>query len=254
MDFNALLLRPSVLNLLRRIVPAPLRRLAWNLHWKHHLWKARRGVLLEPDVSRIIKRYLKPGMTAMDIGANRGLISLLMADRVGAGGRVIAFEPYPPSVDAIHYVLESAQLDDRVQLVNKVVNDGGAEHVRLYFGRGESHSEINILGHDIDGHDTRAIDNADEIDAISIDAFLDSPGPIHLCKIDVEGAESQVLTGMRKTLERLHPTLIIEVHSPGNWRQITQLTRLGYRLLDLNERPLDLSAAFPARHVLAKAA
>ena len=82
MDFNALLLRPSVLNLLRRIVPAPLRRLAWNLHWKHHLWKARRGVLLEPDVSRIIKRYLKPGMTAMDIGANRGLISLLMADRV----------------------------------------------------------------------------------------------------------------------------------------------------------------------------
>mgnify|MGYP004157861275 CR=1 FL=1 len=60
MDFNALLLRPSVLNLLRRIVPAPLRRLAWNLHWKHHLWKARRGVLLEPDVSRIIKRMPSP--------------------------------------------------------------------------------------------------------------------------------------------------------------------------------------------------
>ena len=42
---------------------------------------------------RLVSSILKPGMTAVDIGANIGFYSMLMAARVGGTGRVVAFEP-----------------------------------------------------------------------------------------------------------------------------------------------------------------
>ncbi len=46
----------------------------------------------EPHVSAIIARLCKPGMTALDIGANIGYHTMLLAHHVGRGGRVLAFE------------------------------------------------------------------------------------------------------------------------------------------------------------------
>lgn len=238
---------------LRRIVPQPLRALLWRLHWQLHLRRARRGHALEPDVSKAIRDHLRPGMTALDVGANQGLLSLLMADRVGPHGKVIAFEPYPPNLATIRKVFADARLADRVDLVPKVVSDGSADHVRLYFGRGQSCCEINILGKDIDGQNTDAALPTD-VPAVSLDHHLSPDRRVDLVKIDVEGAESLVLRGMQRTLKRHRPTLIIEVHSPDNWQHVAGLRGLGYQLTTLEGQPLNPADHFPARHVLAKAA
>jgi FkbM family methyltransferase len=51
----------------------------------------------ETWVTMAIARHLKPGMMCLDVGAHVGYYTVLMADIVGARGRVIAFEPYAPS-------------------------------------------------------------------------------------------------------------------------------------------------------------
>jgi FkbM family methyltransferase len=48
-------------------------------------------------ITMAIARYLKPGMTCLDVGAHVGYYTVLMADIVGARGRVITLEPYVPS-------------------------------------------------------------------------------------------------------------------------------------------------------------
>ena len=48
-----------------------------------------------PEVSRLINRMLRPGQVAIDIGANVGMHSVIMANRVGPTGHVVVFEPDP---------------------------------------------------------------------------------------------------------------------------------------------------------------
>jgi len=49
----------------------------------------------EPNTTKLLKRFLKPGMWAIDVGANIGAFTLIMARQVGETGRVLAIEPYP---------------------------------------------------------------------------------------------------------------------------------------------------------------
>lgn len=55
----------------------------------------------EPHVERCIRQFLRPGDTAIDIGANLGYFTAVMAQSVGAGGRVWSFEPVPPTFDRL---------------------------------------------------------------------------------------------------------------------------------------------------------
>lgn len=48
-----------------------------------------------PEVSKLINRMLRPGQVAIDIGANVGMHSVIMANRVGPTGHVVVFEPDP---------------------------------------------------------------------------------------------------------------------------------------------------------------
>ncbi len=49
----------------------------------------------EPHDSSLVRNYLKPGMTVMDIGANIGYYSLMASQIIGPAGRVFSFEPNP---------------------------------------------------------------------------------------------------------------------------------------------------------------
>src|ERR1700677_4742302 len=59
-----------------------------------YLWLHRRGWMGAAE-RVVLGEIVKPGMTAVDVGANLGLYSLLLAELVGPGGRVISFEPDP---------------------------------------------------------------------------------------------------------------------------------------------------------------
>ena len=69
----------------------------------------------EPEVQRFLGQRLSPGMVFYDLGANFGFFSILAARRIGAGGKVFAFEP---EIEQVKRIRANA---DRNHLVNVVV-------------------------------------------------------------------------------------------------------------------------------------
>ena len=63
------------------------------------------------DEIRFVRRWLRPGMHAVDVGANAGIYTASMAGAVGPQGRVWAYEPGPRSADLLQAMLEANRFD-----------------------------------------------------------------------------------------------------------------------------------------------
>ncbi|MBN9070759.1 MAG: FkbM family methyltransferase, partial [Rhizobiales bacterium] len=81
----------------------------------------------EPGISVLLERLLKPGMTAVDIGANVGYFSLLMASRVGANGRVVSIEANPAMAGLLRETVEMNGLEECVTVHNVAAADRAGE-------------------------------------------------------------------------------------------------------------------------------
>jgi len=159
----------------------------------------------ELPMQEAIAASLREGDVFYDIGANIGFFSLIAARCVRAAGRVYAFEPVPANADAIR---KSSTLNG----MNMI--DVFAEAVGAESGCGEL-----LLARHIGG---AALASAGappdlrgriKVDVVAIDHVVARRGmrPPTLVKIDVEGAEMDVLRGMRGTIQRWRPTIIYEV-------------------------------------------
>jgi FkbM family methyltransferase len=156
----------------------------------------------EPPTADLIQKLVGPGDTVLDIGANAGFFSLLAAVRVGAQGRVFAFEPLP----SVRQELEanvSLNGFHNVTVRSDAVSNRRAT-LRLYEVP-QAHKGRTSL---------RQLDDAArsiEVAAIAIDDLQDEFGTVRLAKIDVEGAELLVLDGATRVIGRDHPHLVVEV-------------------------------------------
>jgi FkbM family methyltransferase len=177
----------------------------------------------EPEVQALLQKYLRPGMTFYDVGANIGLFTMIAARLVGPRGRVVAFEADPEI---------AARLGEHVQrnefawasVEEKAV---WSEAKKVYFARTDPDTSPDRgLGH------VASISTKDtiEVGAISLDDFvLAHPAPDFL-KCDVEGAEVEVFRGARRLLEEKRPGIICEMHSEGNRRELVEeFERRGYK-------------------------
>jgi FkbM family methyltransferase len=165
----------------------------------------------EPHVLGWINGLLKPGDTFFDVGAHQGWMSMDACYRVGAKGKVVAFEPSPPLVECLEYNKKANRLR-QMEIVAKAVADSGGRKVPLYVvNRGESY--LNSL---VD-HRTGPIQTGEtttiEAETVSLDEFCEKTKlRPDLAKIDVEGAELLVLWGARRLLEERRTTFIVAVH------------------------------------------
>ena len=157
------------------------------------------------DELSIIKKYIKKGMVVCDVGANIGLFTLELARVVGNKGKVIAFEP-----DSSNFTLLKKNIKtngyQNVELVQKAVsNSSGA--VQLYYDK------AHHGGHCIyNPHDGRY---CTEVEAISLDdyfRYLDHK--IDFIKIDVEGAECLVFSGMKELVKHNPGVIVLAEYSP----------------------------------------
>ena len=170
--------------------------------------------------TQCMKRAVKSGMTVLDVGAERGYNTLLAAKRVGDHGMVHAFEP---SANARPLLERNVQLN-------------GYKNIAIYdialFDQEKCMAiEDSALGRVASPDDggVRCV----PFDTLSKERAF---GRIGFVKIDVEGAELNVLRGMRQTLIRDMPDLLIEVH-PVKMKSfgcsVSDLTRflidVGYR-------------------------
>lgn len=181
------------------------------------------GTFEQAELS-FVTRYLQPGELAMDIGANVGIFSVVMGKAVGPSGRVFAFEPVPSNCSRLGGNLEKNGLDNVEvfpialgaapgELMLRMAKDA-AYHSLGEVERGfRDNAEMLVQVRDLDG----------------VWEDLERP-TITLVKMDVEGAEVDVLAGSKHFLTACRPLLLIEANTVEYLNALKgKLEPLGYR-------------------------
>jgi len=163
------------------------------------------GGTYEPGVTEISNRYVKPDMSVVDIGANIGYFTMLMASLVDQSGLVVAVEPNPENIKLLE---ASRRVNGFGQVL--VIQAAAGRHTGL-LALNVSHS--NGMTGDLPGN-VDAIFAARPVPCFALDTILPKDRQIDLVKIDVEGAELNALIGLSETIHRDHPVIISEF-SPG---------------------------------------
>jgi FkbM family methyltransferase len=199
--------------------------------------------LLELSVQEAMRRMLGPGDVFYDVGANIGFFALAGARRVAPGGAAYAFEPVPENVAAIR---ESAALNGlaNLEVIESAVGRASGRG-RLLLVEDLSWSHLESLG----PHPRTR--EAVDVDVVAIDDLVASGRirPPDLVKIDVEGAEIDVLEGMRRTIEEHRPAIVCELHETAP-QFVATMDGLGYATSNL-EGKQSLLEAPPSVHALA---
>jgi len=159
----------------------------------------------ELPLQQALAQYLKAGDTFYDIGANIGFFTVIGAKLVGSSGRVYAFEP---GADNATLVQRNIKLNhfSQVTVLEKAVSSA--------MGKGELLLAEYSGGHTLSTAGTPPdLKGAITVDLVTIDELLAQQiiTPPDVVKIDVEGAELDVLRGMTQTIQQYKPTIIYEV-------------------------------------------
>lgn len=172
-----------------------------------------------PDEYRAFRDAVRPGMTVLDVGANVGGYALLFGQWVGRNGCVHAFEPAPAAHDGLVRHIALNGLDDIVRPVRAAVGAAPAVASLIIAG---SHGESRLADRRDPVGPTKQREQTIEVNVTSIDEhcqrFQLTPAFI---KVDVEGAELEVLRGARETIRRCRGNLalFVELH-PSAWPHI----------------------------------
>ena len=220
------------------VVPVRLSFGAW--------WLAGRGTLderllngdFESSELRFVESYLQAGMTVLDIGAHHGLYSLLAAKRVGKNGRVRSFEPSPRECKFFRQNLRVNRC--RNVQVESFALGSSAGRAELFLVEG-AEDVCNSLRPPAAEVTTRKV----TVEVRSLDEYLEQQkiGKVDFIKLDVEGAELEVLRGaMRLLSSEERPVILAEVQdirtAPWGYRAeeiIRYLEKLGFGWYGLSE-------------------
>ena len=184
----------------------------------------------EPEQSAAVARVLAPGDVFFDVGANVGYYTLLASDRVGPRGRVVAFEPDLRNLSFLHRHLAL----NRARNVTVLPFACAAESGYRSFEMGDTIA----TGH-LSTRDTASgalPPGATPVHLVCIDAMVRLLGlrPT-VMKIDVEGAELEVLRGANETLAACRPRIFLSIHSDILRADCLALLRSrGYRAVPLS--------------------
>ena len=159
----------------------------------------------EPETFRFFHEYLRPGDTVLDIGGHIGLFAVVTARLVAPGGQVFSFEPTPFTRAVLEEVVALNECEDIVEVRSEAVSARSGETV--FFDTGDEISNANSLVK------TERSKIEIPIKLISVDEFAADRGlKIRCMKIDVEGAEMDVLKGARNTFANDRPVTRLGLH------------------------------------------
>jgi FkbM family methyltransferase len=178
----------------------------------------------EQETCELLRDKMTPDGIAYDIGANLGYHTLVMAV-AAPRGHVYAFEPIPQVCRILEKNVETNRLP-QVTIVGKAVAaeagsldlgwDTSLDQAALQFVEGEHHPRLERI----------------RCEGITLDDFIaEGNRPPSLLKIDVEGAEVDVLRGGRGALLTHGPDVVCEIHGPEAARGVYDILReWGYDL------------------------
>lgn len=160
----------------------------------------------ERGTVRAARALLKPGMTAIDVGAHAGYYTLLFSRLVGPQGMVLAFEPHPDTFAVLARNVRRRRLAN-VRLFEAAASDHEG-HLPLWL------TPLSV------GHSLLPAKQAATESRRVATTTLDAVARTHalaradLVKVDVEGAEAEVLAGLRELASRSSGLAVILEYKP----------------------------------------
>ena len=200
----------------------------------HYLLNA---IAYEPEELDLLRKCLKPGANFLDIGGNIGYFTIIAAKHVGPLGKVIAFEPEPHNFEILRRNVELNKLRN-VMIENYAAVDQ-EKTLTLYL------SSYNFGDHRIFDSDDDSIENLGhrqqsiDVQGVCLDEYLREKGfSPDFIKIDVQGAEKAVLSGLVRTLAECKDIQLLLEFWPYGMRQfgtdpsdvLSMLTGLGFHI------------------------
>jgi FkbM family methyltransferase len=243
---------PTRQRLLRRLLSLPVVRNPARAMLRSSVWTVEKGLGAglklrfpqnlsyatgdsEVPVQQEIARRLKPGDVFYDIGANMGFFSLIAGRLAGPTGQVCAFEPHPRNASM---VADNARLNGMAQMqVFPVAIGNSARRDVLQMTDWDGGGALAGYAVGPDESITRT-----EVQVLPLDVLIAEkalPLPTFV-KIDVEGAEMEVIDGMADTIARCRPVLLYEIDDGDpnefrrRWAELdARVSALGYRVRHL---------------------
>jgi FkbM family methyltransferase len=178
----------------------------------------------ETEETRLINRLARPGMIALDIGANLGYFTLQMARLAGPAGRVHAFEPNPEMF---------ARLQDNVRL-NPALDDGRIACHKQALGEADADAEFfcPVAGREGVGGlkdiQRAPVGKVIRVAVQPLDDFLAAQrvSRVDFVKMDIEGGELGVLRGASRMLAEQRPVILFEAYEDNT-------AHYNYRVFDI---------------------
>jgi FkbM family methyltransferase len=163
----------------------------------------------EPNEFTFLDRVLKPGMVLVDVGANDGYYTLFAARRVGAGGRVVSFEPSSRERGHLERNLARNGLGNVTVVSSALGAAAGVADLHLAHGAHTGHNTLGSFAHDDVVPSSVERVTLETLDAVVVRLGL---ARVDFIKIDVEGGEANVIAGARAVLSSKRPVLMLEMN------------------------------------------
>lgn len=190
----------------------------------------------EPLATKLLMETLKPGMNTVDIGGNIGYYAMIEARLVGAAGKVIAIEPMP---------------DNAEQLCNNVKNNGyeNIDIHKMAIGDRDGTALMYIAArsnwHSL--HPPVSAKGEIKVRVSTLDSLLNeyNLASVDLVRMDLEGYEIAVIEGMKQTLAKFGPRMLVELHpllvgAPAMEKYLRTLESMGYEIEWMVEQERDM--------------
>ena len=170
-------------------------------------WSRYYAKVYDPETFLFLETHVKKGDTVLDIGAHIGLFSVALSNLVGHGGRVFSFEPTPLTRNVLSEVIVINGCEGIVEVRGEAVSCSSG--TAIFYDTGVDVSNANSLVKTDVGTSELTVK------MISVDDFVKERGLKIAClKIDVEGAELDLLRGALETFVTQRPVARLGLHPP----------------------------------------
>jgi FkbM family methyltransferase len=196
----------------------------FHLDFYYRAWRYRLRV--EPAEIAWVRSALSPGALAVDAGAHKGAFTYWMAQAVGEGGQVLAFEPQPELAARLDHTVRALGLS-QVRVENAGLSSAPGRLSLSIPGDGPSPGASFAPEKGASGRHL-------EVPVTTLDERVPAGARFELLKCDVEGYELEVFRGGARVLAQHHPAVLFECearhHSTARMEEAFRfLEDLGYQ-------------------------
>lgn len=165
----------------------------------------------EDDMKFLISKYLKKGMNVLDCGSNIGFYPVFQRKIIGNDSKIYCFEPDDRNYELLKQNIKYFDKSNNTYIYKKGLAEN--DNQKNIIITDESNLNTISTGKDEKFFAKYKVNELKKIDCISIDTFIQEiNNPIDFIRMDIEGYEIEVLRGMKTTLSKMKPRILIETH------------------------------------------